>query len=64
MKRIILATMILLFALPGMAQQVSTPFSELKEMSACGNGKAQLVLAKHFVDGDSVQKNFYMAIHW
>ena len=56
--------MILLFALSGIAQHVSTPFSELKEMAACGDGKAQLMLAKHFVDGDSIPKNFYMAMHW
>lgn len=56
--------MILLFALSGIAQHVSMPFSELKEMAACGDGKVQLMLAKHFVDGDSIPKNFYMAMHW
>lgn len=64
MKKMMLWGMLLLSVMTIAAQDVKTPLSELKDMAAGPNGKAQLVMARHFVDGDSVPQNYYMAMHW
>lgn len=64
MKKMMIFCMTVLMAVAGMAQNVRTDMEKLREIAAMDNGKAQMVLARHYVDGDSVPVNYMTAVHW
>lgn len=64
MKKMIVWGLAMLLVGSGLAQNRKTPLSTLMDMAARNDGKAQMVLAKHFVDGDSIAPNSFMALYW
>ena len=64
MKKTLMLCLSLLLCTGMMGQTKRTAMNELKELASHDKGKAQFILGMHYLDGDSIHKDYYMATHW